>query len=152
MARNYYKGKFQPKNPRKYEGDPTDIIYRSRWELRVMHAFDENPKIIKWGSETKVIPYFWSVDGKQHRYFTDFVIAAQAADGRITKAIVEVKPYSQTIPPKKTKGKKASTLLEEQATFSKNQAKWAAAREYAKRYGYVFLILTEKDIFPGKAY
>ncbi|NDB85179.1 MAG: head completion protein, partial [Alphaproteobacteria bacterium] len=28
-----YKGKFNPKNPNKYKGDPTNIIYRSRWEL-----------------------------------------------------------------------------------------------------------------------
>ena len=152
MARKYYKGQFIPKNPRKYEGDPTQIIYRSRWELRVMHAFDQNDAIVKWGSETKVIPYFWSVDGKNHRYFTDFVIAARAADGSIKKAIVEVKPYSQTIPPVKTKRKKESTWLEESATWSKNQAKWAAAREYAKKYGYSFLLLTEHDIFPGKAY
>ena len=31
-----YKGPFRPRNPEKYKGDPTGIIYRSRWELMVM--------------------------------------------------------------------------------------------------------------------
>ena len=31
-----YKGFFKPKNPQKYNGDPTNIIYRSRWELKFM--------------------------------------------------------------------------------------------------------------------
>lgn len=151
--RHYHQGKFVPRNPGKYTGDPTDIVYRSRWELLVMQRFDLNPKILKWGSETVVIPYFWEGDGKPHRYYTDFVIAAQSNDGSIVKMIIEVKPYAQTIEPKKTRGKKKTTLEEECKTYSKNQAKWAAAREYCKKHGFIFWVMTEKDIFPnGKAW
>ena len=35
-----YSGKFTPKNPSKYRGDPTNIIYRSSWERRVMNYLD----------------------------------------------------------------------------------------------------------------
>ena len=30
-----YKGYFKPKNPKKYKGDPTNIIYRSLWEKKL---------------------------------------------------------------------------------------------------------------------
>ena len=46
-----YKGKFRPKNPQKYRGDPTKIIYRSLWERNCMRYFDENPNVLKWSSE-----------------------------------------------------------------------------------------------------
>jgi len=41
-----YKGLFKPKNPKKYNGDSTNIIYRSSWELRVMKWLDEHPKVV----------------------------------------------------------------------------------------------------------
>ena len=43
-----YKGKFRPKNPKKYKGDPTNIIYRSLLERRFMVYCDDTPAIIKW--------------------------------------------------------------------------------------------------------
>lgn len=42
----FYKGRFSPRNPQKYKGDPTNIIYRSGWELRVMKFFDDNEAIL----------------------------------------------------------------------------------------------------------
>jgi hypothetical protein len=39
MAHKAYKGRFSPKNPAKYNGDPMNIIWRSTWELRVMKYF-----------------------------------------------------------------------------------------------------------------
>ena len=52
-----YSGTFRPKNPRKYAGDPNNIIYRSTWEARVMNWLDKNPNIITWASEEIAIPY-----------------------------------------------------------------------------------------------
>ena len=51
------QGKFRPKNPEKYKGDPTNIIYRSSWELTVFKYLDTNSSILKWASEEIFIPY-----------------------------------------------------------------------------------------------
>jgi hypothetical protein len=40
----FYKGKFRPKNPQKYEGDFRNIVYRSMWERQVLKWCDENPQ------------------------------------------------------------------------------------------------------------
>ena len=37
-----YKGKYQPTFPRKYKGDPTNIIFRSLWEKKFMNYCDKN--------------------------------------------------------------------------------------------------------------
>ena len=40
------KGKFKPKNPKKYNGNPSKIVYRSTWEAIFMNYFDQNDNII----------------------------------------------------------------------------------------------------------
>ena len=35
--------KYRPQNPEKYKDDPTNIIYRSSWELTVFKYLDSNP-------------------------------------------------------------------------------------------------------------
>ena len=70
----YYQGKFNPKNPHKYKGDFTNIIYRSGWELKLMSYLDKHPHVTKWNSEEIIIPYRSCVDGKMHRYFPDFYV------------------------------------------------------------------------------
>ena len=40
-----YQGRFKPKNPSKYMGDPTNIIYRSSWELRLMSYLDDHKNV-----------------------------------------------------------------------------------------------------------
>ena len=69
-----YKGKFRPKNPKKYKGDPTNIIYRSLLERRFMVYCDDTSAIIKWASEEIIIPYVNPITGRVHRYFPDFYI------------------------------------------------------------------------------
>jgi hypothetical protein len=69
-----YKGKFQPRNPQKYLGDPSNIVYRSRWELKFMGWLDNHPGVLQWGSEELIIPYRSPIDGRVHRYFPDFII------------------------------------------------------------------------------
>ena len=46
-----YKGKYQPSHPRKYKGDPTNIIYRSLWERKFMVYCDNNENILEWRSD-----------------------------------------------------------------------------------------------------
>ena len=152
MTRNFHQGKFRPKYPEKYMGDPTNIVYRSSWELKAMNAFDLNPGILYWSSEECIVPYYWELDGKMHRYFPDFIIIANSKNGP-GKAMIEIKPYKETIPPVMKKGKRKKTMVEEVKTWSKNQAKWAAAAEYCSKRDMDFIKMTEYDLFPnGKAW
>ena len=45
------KGKYKPINPNKYQGDPTNIVYRSSWELKFIKTKDET--IEHWLIEIK---------------------------------------------------------------------------------------------------
>ncbi len=89
-----YKGRFIPNNPKKYNGDPNHIIYRSSWEVRVMKYLDENPNVIWWASEELPIPYRSPVDNRIHRYFPDFIVKVRRKDGLVMTYILEVKPES----------------------------------------------------------
>jgi hypothetical protein len=141
----FYKGKFKPKNPQKYDGDPTNIIYRSSWELRFMVWADEKPNVLKWRSEETIIPYLSPIDNKFHRYFVDFQIQIRNKDGMLRTYLIEIKPEAQTKPPVPQK-KVTKKYLEEVMTWGKNDAKWKAADSYAKDRGWQFLILNEKHL------
>lgn len=137
-----YKGKFKPKNPSKYRGDPTNIVYRSGWELSVMSWCDTQEDVIAWGSETVVVPYLSPIDGKIHRYFIDFDI--QLANG--SRYLIEVKPEKQTKPPKK-KSKTTRKYIKEVFTYGVNIAKWKAAKNWAEIHGYdSFQVWTERTL------
>ena len=140
-----YKGFFKPKNPKKYKGNPTNIVYRSLWELKVMMLFDEHPNILSWGSEEVIIPYRSPVDGKLHRYFPDFIVTKINKSGIKETVIIEVKPLAQTKPPKKQE-KITKRYLTEVKTWGINEAKWKAANEFCKDRGWSFHIFTEKEI------
>jgi hypothetical protein len=141
----YYQGKFNPKNPHKYKGDPTNIIYRSSWELKVMIKFDNEPNIIWWKSEEIAIPYRSPIDGKIHRYFPDFIVQVKNKDGKLEILMIEIKPFKQTQEPKKQKTP-SKKYLKEVFTWGINSAKWSAAKEYCKDRGYKFCIFTEKEL------
>src|SRR5210317_1245582 len=87
------KGYFKPRNPSKYNGDPTNIIYRSSWEKRCMIYFDKNTNVIKWSSEEMFVPYKSPIDGRYHRYFPDFIIKIKNKLGLIETVMIEVKPF-----------------------------------------------------------
>ena len=86
-----YKGKFRPSNPSKYKGDPTNIIYRSLWELKFMNYCDKNENILKWSSEELWIPYKSPVDNRYHKYFPDFYIKYKNTSGKIVESLIEIK-------------------------------------------------------------
>ena len=140
-----YSGKFQPKNPRKYKGDPRLVIYRSLWELKFMKWCDDHDHVLEWGSEEIVVPYRSPLDGRIHRYFVDFYIKIRNKNNTIKKYLIEVKPKKQTLEPKKPK-RKTPRYLSEVSTYVVNQAKWEAAREWCADRRLEFLILTEEHL------
>lgn len=140
-----YKGIFRPKNTAKYKGDPTNIVYRSRWELIVMQKLDAHPDVLEWSSEEINIPYRSPLDRKVHRYFPDFYMKRKGMDGKIECFLIEVKPKAQTVPPK-VQNKPSRRYINEVATWGKNSAKWEAAQEYCKDRGWTFMTITEDDL------
>jgi len=141
-----YKGKFQPRNPQKYLGDPSNIVYRSRWELKFMGWLDSHPGVLQWGSEELIIPYRSPIDGRIHRYFPDFIIKKKTQDGKIDTVVVEIKPYAQTKPPTVQTGKPNKRYINEVATWGINSSKWEAAGNYCKDRGWKFEIITEHEL------
>lgn len=142
----YFQGKYQPKKPEKYVGDPTKIFFRSSWELRILNWLDSCDSVLKYTSEEVIIPYISPVDGKWHRYFVDFGAIIKDVKGVTKNILIEVKPKAQTEPPK-FKGRQTRRYLSEASTYMVNQSKWEAAREWCKKNGYEFMIFTEKEIF-----
>ena len=134
-----YKTVYNPKNVKKYVGDPTKIKCRSLWERNVCKFCDENDNILKWSFEEIVIPYVNPIDSKVHNYFPDFLI--QFIDKGQTKSwMVEVKPKKQTY-------LKENASKKEKITWIINDAKWKAAKSYCEKNGIEFKLLTEKELF-----
>lgn len=149
MAKSkWQQGTYEPLYPEKYKGS-MPIVYRSGWERRVFYFLDTHPAIKRWGSESIVIPYRFQVDGKMHRYFIDVDFEVEDKDGNIRRYIIEIKPYEQTLPPKEPKRKTQKAIKRynnEILTYQKNQDKWKAAEEWARKNGYIFEIWTEKTL------
>ncbi len=143
-----YKGRYFPTNPKKYRGNPNQIIYRSLWERKVMVYCDKNDAIIEWGSEEVIVPYLSPMDGKIHRYFPDFYMKVRQTNGTTKKFIVEVKPKSQCKEPVKNPKRRTTKWFNEVKTFAINQAKWKSAREFCEDKGMEFKIFTEDHINP----
>jgi hypothetical protein len=110
-----------------------------------MNYLDTHPSVLKWGSEELIVPYISPVDGRVHRYFTDFVAMIKDRSGVIKKYIIEIKPKAQTKPPVKPK-RITKRYLNEIATYSINIEKWKAATAFAQKNGLEFKILTEDAI------
>lgn len=139
----YKKGVFKPKNPLKFDGKAA--VYRSSYELKFFRWCDENHNVLKWGSENVVIPYLNPNTNKISRYFVDSFIVLKEGD-TTNKYLIEIKPAKQTRPPVPSRYRNKKNLLYEQTMWNQNQAKWTAAREWAKRHDAEFIILTEKEL------
>lgn len=135
-----YKGKFRPKNKKKYIGDSTSITYRSLWERNAFRWCDTSPRVSKWSSEEVVVPYKWRVDKKWHRYYVDLLVYM---DGEVF--LIEIKPDKETKPPKPPK-RKTKRYINEVTTYIKNEDKWHAAKIYAEKRGWKFVIWTEHTL------
>lgn len=147
-----YKGRFRPKNPDKYKGDPTNIIYRSMWEFKFFRYVDEHPDILWWQSEELVVPYTSPLDNKIHRYYPDVIVSKKGTEGDIKTIMIEIKPYKQTLPPDIRKknatptGRPSRRYINEVKTWGVNDAKWKAARIFCQQRGWEFVIMTEKEL------
>ncbi len=141
-----YSGLYKPKNPHKYKGNPTNIVYRSMWERKFMVFCDSTPTIVEWGSEEFFIPYKSPTDGRIHRYFPDFYIKVKDKNGNYSKYVVEVKPKRQVEGPSVKPKRKTNAWRREVLTYIKNQAKWKAAENYCEDRSMKFVILTEDHL------
>lgn len=144
MARKYHQGKFKPSNPSKYEGDWTNIVFRSSWEFHLARWCDKNPNVIQWSSEETVIQYFYDVDQRYHRYFVDFKVKLKTRSGDTKTVLIEVKPRAQRMKPlvEKVTKKNEAKVFE----WVKNTNKWDAAKKFAEARGWEFLVLDEYDL------
>lgn len=144
----FKQGVFSPKNRGKFLNAEGLAVYRSKLEMQFMQICDSNPNIVEWSSEKVIIPYFNSVKQGNARYFIDFYI--KTSDGR--KFLIEVKPDRQMksaingVKNTLRKGVKRSTLLYESAMAQMNRDKWEAAKEWAKKKGMNFIVVTEKTL------
>lgn len=146
---------YEVTNHGKYMG-ATNPFYRSSWEYRMMYYLDHNKNVLKWNSENIVIPYKW-VDGKIHRYYTDFYVEVKNREGGIDKLVIEVKPKDQCPgsdkipkPPRKKTAKAMKNYQDKLIALKRNELKWESAKEYCKKRGYTFTVITEDDLFVKK--
>lgn len=141
-AQSTMRGRFIPRNPAKYVGNPNNILFRSSWELAFFKWLDNNAAIVRWGSEELAIPYISPLDNRQHRYYPDIIILYKHKDGSLRKEIVEIKPYSQTVATPRMSDRDKQALVV-------NEAKWKAAAAFAEQMGAKFRVITEKTMFAG---
>ena len=141
-----YKGKYRPNNPKKYKGNPSQVIYRSLWERKFMVYCDTNDNVLEWGSETVIIPYVSPWDGKVHRYFPDFIIKAKQTNGKTKNFIIEVKPKYQCKSPPENPKRKTKKWFNDVKNWTINHAKWKHANEFCIDNGMEFKILTEDQL------
>ena len=123
--KGFLQGIFIPKNKDKFiivknKQNGGKIKYRSSWELKFLQWCDNNPNIKKVISEGIKIPYYYK--NKLRNYYPDFVILYKDK-----KLLIEIKPKNM--------------IMNEQ-----NQAKFNAAKKFAKEKNLDFLILTENEL------
>ena len=91
------------------------------------------------------MPYISPIDNRPHRYFIDFRVKIRDKNGVVKDYLVEIKPAAQTVPPV-PQSRKTQRFLNEVKTWGVNEAKWKAARTWAKDRGLEFIILTEREL------
>lgn len=160
----YNQGVFMPVNVSKclnYNGkmgDNKPIHFRSSWEKILCNFCDAEVNVLEYGSEILKIKYFSNIDNKEHLYITDFIMTTRSKDGSIKKWVVEVKPNNQVAnldefgnilmpePPIKQNSKNLLKWQETCNVIRRNNEKWTAARRYCKEHGYIFKIISEKEL------
>ena len=149
MGREWSSGVYEVQNKKKYLGYNMPK-YRSSWERRFAYYCDTNAKVLRWGYEVVTIPYNYQIDGKMHKYITDFYVEIIDNKNEVQKYIVEIKPKKQTKLPVKPKNKNAKAIkryINERNTYVRNDNKWRAAKSFCQSNNMEFVILTENTIF-----
>lgn len=139
------QGKFRPRNPEKYKGDASNIIYRSSWERIFMAWCDKKDSVVKWQSEEKALWYFDPCTKKNRRYFPDFIIQIEK-DGKIITEMIEVKPSKQIEGPPTNPKRKTQAWMNQVKTYITNRAKWEAATKVCEDRGWNFRLVSEKQL------
>jgi hypothetical protein len=142
----YRQGKFRPQNPQKYGGDPTNIVYRSSYELKFMQYCDLTESVNSWKSEEFFIPYLSPIDNKVHRYFPDFFVKYKDKNGNNRLLVVEIKPQKDLKMPEQNPKRRTKSWAYSVKNWAINQAKWNAAKEWCADRNYEFRIMTEKEL------
>jgi hypothetical protein len=140
---------FIPKNIEKYVGQ-YPIIARSSWENRYCQWLDVNPAVLEWSSEGHCVRYIDPFQPqRKRRYFPDYYVCLWTNKGK-RRYLVEIKPEKDLkLPPKKSnRSKKTLQIME--TTYLVNQSKFKAAKDYCKKMGYEFKVITEKQLFRNK--
>lgn len=161
----WHQGYFHPTNPEKCLSKTN--VYRSSWEQSFMSWCDRNPLIERWASEPVSVQYknpvtnleYCKKNGldpkdpknwKTSNYWTDFWIELKQKDGSIKKIFIEIKPYSQTQPPKAVNEsaplKEQKRFIREAETYAVNKAKWTAAKAYFNQRNCDFVVFTEHTL------
>lgn len=146
-----HNGYYIPVYPEKYKGKGK-IRLMSSWEEAFCRWCDYSSGIVEWSSEEIIIKYQDPIcpikynKPKFRSYYPDFVI--KTTNGDIY--LIEVKPYKQIKPPTRSKSKSNKTMMTENKNYIVNQAKWKAAKAYCVRKGWIFKIITEKELFGKK--
>lgn len=149
MAFKQSKKPFILKNPKKYIGDLSKLLFKSSWEENMFNFCDNNINITKWGYEIFEIPYMKPMDNffKPAKYYPDLYIEYYDKDKNFIKELLEIKPLKQTKP---SRSKRPLVKLMENQTYRVNTAKWEAANKWCKDRGIKFSIITEKSVFGRK--
>jgi hypothetical protein len=155
----FRQGIYKIMHSEKYIGTKLPV-YRSSWELKFNKGLDYNNNCVKWASEyAKTEISYKQPDGTTHRYIPDYYVEMRLPEGQVRKFLVEVKPWNQSPglspPPKEPKNKTAKALRNFQASMKAymiNACKWSAAKDWCKKRGITFLVVTERDVpsFVGK--
>lgn len=154
------------RNPSKYIGNPSLIIYRSGWELSFCKWCDITPSVVRWSSEPIKIPYYdrisklaeckkQGLDPNDYRnwvvknYNTDFWVEIKR-DDNIQKMFIEIKPsekLKKPIPPPDNAPLKDIKRFNIKAKeYIINEAKYAAMNAWATKYGAKFYVFTENTL------
>lgn len=144
------QGYFVPRNPEKYKGDPTKIIYRSSWEFKFLSYCDSSESVVEYSSEPVGIPYWNPILKKESRYFIDCYMATRDPSGNINRWLIEIKPNKYLNPPEAPKiltEKKTLDYVRHAKLFVINKAKFEAAKAYAAKNNMKFGIITENFLF-----
>lgn len=161
----FKQGYYIPKHPEKCL--TKENVYRSGWEYFFMRWCDDSPAIVRWASEPVKIQYKNPVANMEYcvkngldpqnpinwkvcNYYTDFWIELRTAEGYIRKIFIEIKPFSQTQPPKPINEsaslKDHKRYNREAETYLVNKSKWESATLEFQRRGAEFMVVTEKTL------
>jgi len=110
---------------------------------------DSNRNVIAWASENFAVEYISPWDNQKHRYFPDIYCKVVTRENKIVEYVIEIKPSNQAEKPKEPKKKTAKAMENYKAAmrlYAKNCAKWDACKEFCRKRGYIFKIITEREL------